>query len=78
MLFGLVVLACVGLVLGQEEKKSSYAPGVMNEDISVTMARLKAEKTTVMKRQQDLLQARYDLRNDPAPNVTMTQLSILA
>jgi cytochrome c peroxidase len=73
MLLGLVVLACVGLVLGQEEKKSSYAPGVMSEDFSVTMARLIAEKPMVMKRQQDLLQARYDLRDDPVPNVTMTR-----
>jgi len=37
------------------------------------MARMKSEKTAVMKRQMDLLQERYDLRDDPAPGVTMTR-----
>ena len=33
---------------------------------------MKTEKPAVMKRQMDLLQGRYDLRNDPAPGVAMT------
>ena len=36
------------------------------------MARMKSEKAAVMKRQMDLLQARYDLRNDPAPSAKMS------
>jgi cytochrome c peroxidase len=72
ILFGLVVLSCLATVLGQEEKKSSYLPVVPNEEFSATLARMKAEKPAVMKRQADLLQERYDLRNDPAPGVTMT------
>jgi len=60
-------------MLGQEEKKSSYAPVVPKEEFSATMSRMKAEKPVVMKRQKDLLQERYDLRNDPAPNVTMAR-----
>ncbi|MEI7731894.1 MAG: cytochrome B6 [Verrucomicrobiota bacterium] len=52
---------------------SSYMPVVPKEEFSATMARMKAEKATVMKRQLDLLKARYDLRNDPEPNVTMTR-----
>ncbi|MDD5323394.1 MAG: hypothetical protein PHD43_22840, partial [Methylococcales bacterium] len=62
-----------GTVPGQEEKKSSYAPVVPKEEFSATMSRMKAEKATVMKRQKALLQERYDLRNDPVPNVTMTR-----
>ena len=71
MLFGLVALSCAGTVLGQQ--KSSYAPVVPKEEFSVTMSRMKTEKPAVMKRQMDLLQERYDLRNDPAPDVTMTR-----
>ncbi|MGI8965725.1 MAG: cytochrome B6, partial [Limisphaerales bacterium] len=54
-----------------EEVKSSYAPVVDKEPFSETLARMKAEKPAVMKKQMDLLQQRYDLRNDPAPGVTM-------
>ena len=73
ILFGLVALSCAGIVLGQEEKKSSYLPVVPKEEFSATMSRMKTEKPTVMKRQNDLLQERYDLRNEPVPNVTMTR-----
>jgi cytochrome c peroxidase len=73
ILFGLVALSCAGIVLGQEEKKSSYLPVVPKEEFSATMARMKTEKPAVMKRQMDLLQERYDLRNDPAPGVTMAR-----
>jgi cytochrome c peroxidase len=73
ILFGLVAWSCLATVLGQEEKKSSYAPVVPKEKFSATMSRMKTEKPTVMKRQMDLLQERYDLRNDPAPNVTMAR-----
>jgi len=71
MLFGLVALSCAGTVPGQQ--KSSYAPVVPKEEFSATMSRMKTEKPAVMKRQMDLLQERYDLRNDPAPDVTMTR-----
>ena len=67
----MVVLVCAGTVLGQQ--KSSYAPVVPKEEFSVTMSRMKTEKPAVMKRQMDLLQERYDLRNDPAPDITMTR-----
>ena len=73
ILFGLVALTCAGTALGQEEKKSSYTPVVPKEEFSVAISRMKTEKPVVMKRQKDLLQERYDLRNDPAPGVTMTR-----
>ena len=55
-----------------EPPKSSYAPVVAKEPLSETMTRMKAEKSAVMKRQMDLLQQRYDLRNDPVPGMTMS------
>ena len=73
ILFGMVALSCLGTALGQEEKKSSYAPVVPKEEFAATMARMKMEKPAVMKRQKDLLLERYDLRNDAAPNVTMAR-----
>ena len=55
-----------------EPPKSSYAPVVAKEPLSETMTRMKAEKSAVMKKQMDLLQQRYDLRNDPVPGMTMS------
>jgi cytochrome c peroxidase len=73
LLPGLVALCCAGTAPGQAEKTSSYLPVVPKESFSAMMARMQAEKPAVMQRQMDLLQARYDLRNDPAPGVTMTR-----
>jgi cytochrome c peroxidase len=73
ILFGLMVLSGLATAPGQEGIKSSYMPVVAQEEFSNTMSRMKTEKPAVMKRQLDLLQARYDLRNDPAPKVTMTR-----
>ncbi len=73
LLLGLIALTSVGVVLGQEARPSSYAPVVPKEEFSVTMSRMIGEKPIVMKRQNDLLQNRYDLRNDPASNVTMAR-----
>lgn len=71
--YGLVIVFCAGTLLGQDTKKSSYAPVVPKEDFAATMSRMKTEKPTVMKRQKDLLQDRYDLQNDPMPNLTMAR-----
>ncbi len=72
-LLGLAAWLGAGLALGQVEPKTSYLPVVPKEDFSTTRARMAGEKTAVMKRQMDLLQGRYDLRNDPAPKVTMSR-----
>ena len=72
IIFVLAVFSCLTTVWGQEEKKSSYLPVASQEQFSNTMSRMKAEKPVVMKRQMNLLQERYDLRNDPAAGVTMT------
>ena len=65
--------ACVAAAQVQGEDRSSYAPVALTEKFSEVMARMKSEKTAVMKRQMDLLQERYDLRDDPAPGATMTR-----
>jgi len=69
----LVFLSCAGLGWGQDAKTSSYAPVVQHEEFSISRSRMIAEKPAVMKRQLDLLQSRYDLRDDPLPDVTMTR-----
>ncbi len=73
MLFGLLALCCAGLAQGQEERRSSYAPVVPKESFATTMARLTAEKPAVMKHQSELLQSRYDLRNESSPEVAMAR-----
>jgi cytochrome c peroxidase len=55
------------------QKGSSYMPVDLKEDFAALMARMKAAKPEVMKRQMDLLTARYDLSNRPAQGVTMTR-----
>jgi cytochrome c peroxidase len=55
-----------------QQKGTSYAPVDLKEDIAVVIARMKAAKPEVMKRQMDLLKERYDLANRPAKDVTMS------
>ncbi|GJI87378.1 hypothetical protein [Duganella hordei] len=50
---------------------TSYAKVDISEDFAVTMARMRAARAAIMQRQLDLLAARYDLANRPAPGVTM-------
>ena len=68
----LVLPPAVYFSAAAEPPKSSYAPVVGKEPFSETMARMKADKDAVIKKQMDLLQQRYDLRNDPAPGATMS------
>jgi cytochrome c peroxidase len=51
---------------------SSYLP-VTEEDFTTVLARMRAAKAAVMKRQMDLLGARYDLSDRPAAGVTMSR-----
>jgi len=53
--------------------ESSYSPVVVKESFEAIMARMKAAKAGVMKRQMDLLSERYDLANRPASDVTMSR-----
>ena len=55
-----------------DPSKSSYI-SVNEEDFATVMARMSAAKASTMKRQMDLLGARYDLGNRPAAGVTMSR-----
>ncbi len=72
LLLALILPSAVHLSVAAEPPQSSYAPVVGKEPFSETMARMKAEKSVVMQKQMDLLAKRYELRNDPAPGVTMS------
>ena len=52
--------------------KSSYI-SVNEEDFRTVFARMSAAKPAIMKRQMDLLSARYDLGDRPAHGVTMAR-----
>jgi cytochrome c peroxidase len=56
-----------------ETPPTSYLPVVPKESFSKTMERMSSEKPKVLQRQKELLAARYDLKNDPAPGVTMSR-----
>ena len=69
----LLTSGCLGVAFAQEkEVKSSYSPVVITEPFEETMARMKADKPEVMKRQMDLLNERYDLGDKPAEGVMMS------
>jgi cytochrome c peroxidase len=71
----LVFLSALHGTRAQEsgKKGSSFAPVDIKEDFATTMARMKAAKPEVMKRQMDLLNERYDLSTRQAPGVTMAR-----
>ncbi len=71
-LAALVSAQGVGYAQQAEQKASSYAPIDLKETFATTRARMKAAKATVMKRQMDLLNQRYDLSDRPAQGVTMS------
>jgi cytochrome c peroxidase len=65
-------LIVLGGAYAGEPVKSSYSPVVITEPFEETMARMKAARPEVMKRQMDLLNERYDLDNRPAKGVMMS------
>lgn len=52
---------------------SSYAPVVEQESFDEVFKKMSGEKDSIMKRQMDLLNERYDLSNRPAAGVTMSR-----
>jgi cytochrome c peroxidase len=69
--FGILVLG-IAHSMEATQKGSSYAPVDIKEDFATILARMKAAKPEVMKRQMDVLHERYDLANRPA-KVTMSR-----
>ena len=69
------VFAAIGVVSGQDppKKPSSYAPVVITEPFPSVVARMKAAKPEIMKRQLALLEERYDMANRPSKDVTMSK-----
>ena len=69
------MLTILGTLYAKETSKnrSSYAPVNITEEFTTTMARMKAAKPGIMKRQMNLLNERYDLSNRPAKGVTMSR-----
>lgn len=59
--------------LSAKEVPSSYSPVVFEEPFEDVVKRMKAEKRDLARRQQGLLQERYDLSNRAARGVTMSR-----
>jgi cytochrome c peroxidase len=76
LIIGAAIGSLAARVQGQPTKpdppKSSYI-SVNEEDFGTVFARMRAMKAAVMKRQLDLLAARYDLSDRPAAGVTMSR-----
>src|SRR5687768_15472073 len=70
---GLAVCATAVAQEASPKKPSSYLPVVVEEDFSSVMKRMSAAKPAIMKRQQALLEERYDLSDRPASGVTMSR-----
>jgi cytochrome c peroxidase len=67
------MLVAVGLGRAQDRGETSYAPVDIREPFPSVMKRMIQSKAEVEKRQADLLSERYDLRNEPAPGITMSR-----
>jgi cytochrome c peroxidase len=55
-----------------EQPPTSYMPVIIKENFHTIMQRMSGEKAAVNKRQQDLLNKRYDLSNNPSQNAKMS------
>jgi len=72
-LAGAVATLLVGIITGaMAAQPTSYMPVNITEDFPTTMHRMQAAKPAIEKRQQDVLEQRYDLGNHPANGVTMS------
>jgi len=73
----MLVMALIGMGAAYAQASgrgaTSYAPVDIKEDFASIMARMKAAKPEIMKRQMDLLNLRYDLSDRPAKGVTMSR-----
>jgi cytochrome c peroxidase len=69
----LIIVSISAFVPSLSRGESSYSPVVIKESFEAIMARMKAAKPEVMKRQMDLLSERYDLSNRPAAGVKMSR-----
>ncbi len=70
-----LVLAISPATIAQQpaEKETSYLPVAVKEHTQTTQDRMQGAKPEVMKRQMDLLAARYDLSDRPAAGATMSR-----
>ena len=80
--YPLLAMVIAGLLMGSiwafaqappSKGESSYSPVVIKEAFEAIMTRMKTAKPEIMKRQMDLLSARYDLNNRPAQGVAMSR-----
>jgi len=71
MTAGVLGMQVQGASTTADPSKSSYL-SVNEEDFRTVFARMSAAKAQVMKRQMDLLDARYDLEDRPASGVAMS------
>jgi cytochrome c peroxidase len=69
----LAVMTLIGCVAALAALSAQDDPLVKSEPLPDVIARTQKEKPSFAKRQQDLLNARYDLSNRPATGVTMTR-----
>jgi hypothetical protein len=67
----LALAIALGIAYAQEQGKTSYTKLDITEPFTSIMARMKAAKPAIEKRQADLLGERYDLSDRPAAGVTM-------
>jgi cytochrome c peroxidase len=70
---GVIVLGALAVPGQGAEVPSSYMPVVIQESFATVKDRMTQAKPAIMKRQQELLESRYDLSNKPAPGVQMSR-----
>lgn len=69
------LLALLSTGLSQDgggKRPTSYMPVDLHEPFATVMSRMKAAKSGLMRKQQDLLNQRYDMSNRPASDIKMS------
>lgn len=70
--FASILFLSAGSVSVHAAHPSSYAPVDIKEDFQSIVKRMEADKSSILKHHEDLLNERYDLSNKPSKSVTMT------
>lgn len=67
-----ILLLCCSLTARAGDDSQTYLPVISDKPFKDVMAEDKAAKSKVMKQQSDLLEQRYDLRDRPRSQITMS------
>lgn len=73
VVFAFVIVFATALIFSNFGGNETRAQNDKSDDFAATMTKMKAAKAEIMKRQADLLNARYDMSNRPSKDTKMSR-----